>query len=141
MDDNFIANYEHMLLRLRAEIIDALARKALEELLRGDHDKKQRKLLSWFTEFAGKPQPLSTAFPWTIKSSLAVLWGVCWMFYDRSPDKEAADFSNSRVPQNILLQSLDLPWTTRASSECRFQMFASVSRIIPHEVSMLKFVP
>jgi hypothetical protein len=141
MDDNFIANYEHMLLRLRTDIIDALARKALEELLRGDHDKKQRKLLSWFTEFAGKPQPLSTAFPWTIKSSLAVLWGVCWMFYDRFPDEEAAQFGNGRVPLNRVLQNLDLPWATRPSSECKFQTLASVSRIIPHEVSMLKFVP
>lgn len=76
IDETFVANYEHLLLRLQAELIEALARKTLEELLEGRHDKNQRRLLSWFTEFAEKPRPLSTSFPWTIKSSLAVLWGV-----------------------------------------------------------------
>lgn len=78
IDETFVANYEHLLLWLQKELVDALARKVLEELLHptGGYDKKQRKLLSWFTEFAEKPRPLSTSFPWTIKSSLAVLWGV-----------------------------------------------------------------
>lgn len=76
IDETFVANYEHLLLRFQAELIQALARKALEELLQGQHDKKQQRLLSWFTEFAEKPRPLSTSFPWTIKPSLAVLWGV-----------------------------------------------------------------
>lgn len=76
IDEVFVANYEHLLLRLQAELVEALARKALEQLLQGGHGKKQQMLLSWFTEFAEKPRPLSTSFPWTIKSSLAVLWGV-----------------------------------------------------------------
>ncbi|KAF1846885.1 uncharacterized protein K460DRAFT_278146 [Cucurbitaria berberidis CBS 394.84] len=117
MDENFIANYEHMLLRLRAELIEALARKALEELLRGGHDKKQRKMLSWFTEFAEKPQPLSTSFPWTIKPSLAVLWGVCWMFYDSPPGEQAAKCGNDRVRQARVLRHLDFQWNAPASSD------------------------
>jgi hypothetical protein len=121
IDENFIANYEHMLLRLQAELIEALARKALEELLRGGHDKKQRKLLTWFTEFAEKPQPLSTCFPWTIKPSLAVLWGVCWMFYDRSPDEQTTRGGNDRVRLDRVLQNLNLQWDTGASSDCEFQ--------------------
>lgn len=78
LDETFVANYEHLLLRVQTELINALTRKALEELLhpKGGHDKNQRKLLGWFTEFAKKPRPLSTSFPWTIKPSLAVLWGV-----------------------------------------------------------------
>jgi hypothetical protein len=76
IDGTFVANYEHLLLRLQAELVMALARKALEDLLQGGHDKKQRRLLSWFTEFAEKPRPLGISFPWTIKPSLAVLWGV-----------------------------------------------------------------
>lgn len=111
IDETFIANYEHMLLRLRTELIELLSRKALEELLHGGQDKKQRKLLSWFTEFAEKPQALSTSFPWTIKPSLAVLWGVCWMFYDE-------DVSRDRVRLDRVLQSLDLPWDSGASSDC-----------------------
>ncbi|KAF1944035.1 hypothetical protein EJ02DRAFT_432805 [Clathrospora elynae] len=114
IDDNFIANYEHMLLRLQTELTKALARKALEELLRGGHDKKQHKLLSWFTEFAEKPQSLSTSFPWTIKPSLAVLWGVCWMFYDRPPDEQPA---KGGVRLDRILQNLGFQWEAPASSD------------------------
>jgi hypothetical protein len=120
MDENFVANYEHLLLRLQAELTQALTRKALEELLRGGHDKRQRKLLSWFSEFAEKPRPLSTSFPWTIKPSLAVLWGVCWMFYDRDASEHDGR-SDGRVRTDRVLQQLDFPsvqWNTPASSDC-----------------------
>lgn len=122
IDEIFIANYEHLLLRLQAELVQVLTRKSLEELLRGGHDKRQRKLLSWFSEFAEKPRPLSTSFPWTIKPSLAVLWGVCWMFYDRDfSDQDAR--ADTRVRQERLLQHLDfpnVPWNAPASSDCKF---------------------
>ncbi|KAJ4320093.1 hypothetical protein N0V94_003563 [Neodidymelliopsis sp. IMI 364377] len=76
IDEIFIANYEHLLLRLQAELVEAMARKALEKLLQGGHDKRQRRLLSWLTELFEKPRPLGiSSFPWTIKPSLAVLWG------------------------------------------------------------------
>ncbi|CAA9959741.1 hypothetical protein PTMSG1_03149 [Pyrenophora teres f. maculata] len=116
LDDKFVANYEHLLLRLQTELIEALARKVLEELLRGGHDKKQRKLLSWFTEFAAKPQALSTCFPWTIKPSLAVLWGVCWMFYDGAPGERALS-GKDRIPLDAVLQNISLQWDTGASSD------------------------
>jgi hypothetical protein len=122
IDELFIANYEHLLLRLQAELTHALARKALEELLRGGHDKRQRKLLSCLSEFADKPMPLSTSFPWTIKPSLAVLWGVCWMFYDRDSNDRAAKAGN-RVRQDRMLQHLDpsyVQWSAPASSACKF---------------------
>ena len=76
IDETFVANYEHLLLRIQAELVVALARKAFDENLQSGHNKKQQRLLSWFAEFAEKPRPLSTSFPWTIKPSLAVLWGV-----------------------------------------------------------------
>ena len=128
IDETFIANYEHLLLRLRGELVQALARKALEELLHGGHDKRQRKLLAWFSEFAEKPRPLSTSFPWTIKPSLAVLWGVCWMFYDHEND-HADEFGirngNDRVRRDRVLRNLDFPteaWSAPASSDCKFVM-------------------
>lgn len=34
-------------------------------------------------EFPNRQRPLCTTMPWTIWPSLVVLWGVCWMFYDR----------------------------------------------------------
>ena len=32
----------------------------------------------------GIPGTTSVSWPWTIKASLAVLWGVCWMYFDSS---------------------------------------------------------
>jgi len=120
IDEIFIANYEHLLLRLQAELAQALTRKALEELLRGGHDKRQRKLLSWFSEFAEKPRPLSTSFDGL--PSLAVLWGVCWMFYDREGSQHDAR-AGDRVRRDRVLQQLEFPsvqWDTPASSDCKF---------------------
>ena len=37
--------------------------------------------LAWFTEWPNGRHPLSTTWPWTVRPSLLVLWGVCWMFY------------------------------------------------------------
>ncbi|CAI6340882.1 unnamed protein product [Periconia digitata] len=110
-DEIFIANYEHLLFQLQGQLIDALGRKVLEALLLGDHDKKQHRLLVWFTEFSDKPRPLST-FPWTIKPSLAVLWGVCWMFYNPPNSRQSAqrrDFCVSRdaVLSNVQLKNWD----------------------------------
>jgi hypothetical protein len=83
LDEKFIANYEHLLLQLEAELVRVLVHKALEKVfeepLHERHNKKQQKQLSWFTEFAEKPRPLGSSFPWTIKPSLAVLWGVSWV--------------------------------------------------------------
>lgn len=47
----------------------------------------------WFSDFPGECRPLSTTWPWTIKSSLAILWGVCWMFYDNE-DHEIGNFKD-----------------------------------------------
>lgn len=116
-DELFLANYEHLLWRLRTQLIEALAGKVLESLLLGGHDKTQQRLLSWFAEFADKPRALST-FPWTIKPSLAVLWGVCWMFY-YPRDQNHAPRSNLRVSQSALLQNVELPqWGAPGSTDC-----------------------
>jgi hypothetical protein len=34
----------------------------------------------WFFEWPNGRRPLSSTWPWNIKPSLVVLWGVCWMF-------------------------------------------------------------
>ena len=44
-----------------------------------------RILFSYRIAFTGWPggryRALSTTWPWNVKTSLMVLWGVCWMFY------------------------------------------------------------
>ena len=42
---------------------------------------RRRSREDWFFEFPDARPPLSTTWPWAIKPSLAVLWGVCWMFF------------------------------------------------------------
>ena len=32
--------------------------------------------------FLGKGRPPSPSWPWNVRTSLVVLWGVCWMFFD-----------------------------------------------------------
>ena len=121
IDKTFIANYEHLLLRLEADLMEALARKTLEKLLRNGHDKTQRELGNWFTEFAEKPRPLSISFPWTVKPSLAVLWGVCWMFYPYGADEQEARNGNDRVQQDIVLRLIDANWNPPASDDCKLR--------------------
>lgn len=75
IDEVFIANYEHLLLRLQSQLVERLTRKAVEALILNDLNKTQRKLLDWFSEFPDSQRPLSTTWPWSIRPSLAVLWG------------------------------------------------------------------
>ncbi|KAF2659643.1 hypothetical protein K491DRAFT_650652 [Lophiostoma macrostomum CBS 122681] len=112
IDEVFIANYEHLLMQLQSQLMQALADKVVETLLENNLDKRQRKLLLWFTEFPDNRRPLSTTWPWSIKPSLAVLWGVCWMFYDRRPDEQHTGRGNPRIPQNRILRDSNLGWDT-----------------------------
>ena len=91
-DEVFLANLEHLLLGLRWTLKQALVRKSVaiaqeHGLYWKKYYQTQRKLGgdSWFSEFPNNRHPLSTTWPWSIRPSLAVLWGVCWMFYDHVP--------------------------------------------------------
>jgi hypothetical protein len=48
----------------------------------------------WCSEFSNNQRPISTTWPWSIRPSLAVLWGVCWMFYP-SGEEAYDDWSGS----------------------------------------------
>lgn len=84
--ETYSANLEHLLLRLESELVRLLVARLVELVHRHvkDCQKDQSKRAEeWFFEFPDARHPLSTTWPWSIKPSLAVLWGVCWMFYDR----------------------------------------------------------
>ena len=53
---------------------------------------KQLKYLTFFSLFYSEHpngiRKLCTTMPWSILPSLAVLWGVCWMFYPPWPSQE-----------------------------------------------------
>ncbi|KAK6441691.1 hypothetical protein LTR95_002082 [Oleoguttula sp. CCFEE 5521] len=84
LDFTYIANLEHLLLCLQQqlfclliELCAELLRKHIAECQK-DHD---RYCKEWFFEYPDVRHPLSTTWPWNIKPSLVVLWGVCWMFW------------------------------------------------------------
>ncbi|KAK5003426.1 hypothetical protein LTR28_010191 [Elasticomyces elasticus] len=98
--EKFFANLEHLLTGLREQLLGLLISRAIE-LLRShiaqyQHDRDQR-FEGFFLEFPGGKRLLSSTWPWSIRPSLAVLWGVCWMFYN--PFDEAGNIvdHNGRV--------------------------------------------
>lgn len=50
----------------------------------------------WYAEWPNCHRPLSTTWPWNIKPSLLVLWGVCWMFYGPSDNNANRTTRNPR---------------------------------------------
>ncbi|KAI9715384.1 MAG: hypothetical protein M1812_006029 [Candelaria pacifica] len=88
-DEICSANLQHFLLCLQRRLFDALLRKTLVDLEENAREwqkywQQQRKLGTWwFFEWPSGRRPLSTTWPWNIKPSLVVLWGVCWMFYEK----------------------------------------------------------
>ena len=81
---------------------------------------QQRTAQCWFTEYVRNQRPLSTTWPWSIRPSLAVIWGVCWMFHG---DK---DGSSNRIPPNMLgdnaLYDIDevLEWSYHGENTSEF---------------------
>lgn len=82
-----LANLEHMLRCLQQAALEALIQISLKRL-EGDlvawyqyWRQRRHASVSWFSEWSSSRRPLRTTWPWNIKPSLIVLWGVCWMFY------------------------------------------------------------
>lgn len=84
LDETYLANLEHILLCFQDQILRLLVARliglAQKHLI--DCQKDQGKESDdWFSVFPDSRHPLSTTWPWSIKPSLAVIWGVCWMFF------------------------------------------------------------
>ena len=81
------ANLEHMLLCLQSAALESLnycyLKVAEAEFVHWHSYWQQRWQTgdAWFAEWPNGRRPLSTTWPWNVKPSLLVLWGVCWMFY------------------------------------------------------------
>ena len=91
-NERFIANLLHLLRRLQHVLFQILVHRSIkhvDELVSNWRDYwLQRKKLDdgWFTEWPSGERPLSTTWPWNIRPSLVILWGVCWMFYPQVQD-------------------------------------------------------
>lgn len=81
----FLANLEHLIRCLRHAVIEALLQEALRLLeiqFWDQYLRQQREIEGCFAEWPNSQPPLNTTWPWNVKPSLVVLWGVCWMFYN-----------------------------------------------------------
>lgn len=83
--EKFLANLEHLIRCLRHAVIEALFQETLRLLeiqFWGQYLQQQRVIEGCFAEWPNGQPPLNTTWPWNVKPSLVVLWGVCWMFFD-----------------------------------------------------------
>lgn len=83
-DPTYLANLEHLLLCLQAQLLQQLVLRCIglvREHIIECQKNHERSCEDWFFEYPDARHPLSTTWPWAIKLSLAVLWGVCWMFF------------------------------------------------------------
>lgn len=83
-DESDLAKLEHILLCLRIEVLHAIVEHGcglVQKHLIECQKLQRRRCEEWFFEFPDARHPLSTTWPWAIRPSLAVLWGVCWMFH------------------------------------------------------------
>ena len=77
--DKFLANLQHLLRSLQHSALEAIIRHYRNTIKA--HILHWRLGEGWFAEWPNSHRPLSTTWPWNIKPSLLVLWGVCWMFH------------------------------------------------------------
>jgi hypothetical protein len=109
----YIANLLHLLRRLQYILFQVLVHRSitcLDEFAQHWQTYwQQKKKLGedWFTEWPSGQRPLSTTWPWNIRPSLIVLWGVCWMFYYNEQNNE--DKPRSPAVQELVDGSLN--WT------------------------------
>ncbi|KAF2742066.1 hypothetical protein M011DRAFT_413379 [Sporormia fimetaria CBS 119925] len=115
IDLTFLANYEHILLRLKAQLKHA---QAVEASVWKTLDRFRCKLLGWFFEYPDGQRPLSTTWPWSIKPSLAVLWGVCWMFYPPTGQQQKQQSSRRILQARVLQEDRVRAWTPPQPNQC-----------------------
>lgn len=100
--DHFAANPQDIIWSLQENALDAIIRHYLNIMnvyvlhwhLRWEHSKRIGE--GWFAEWPNSHRPLSTTWPWNIKPSLLVLWGVCWMFYGPTGSNKKRTTRNQR---------------------------------------------
>lgn len=99
--EKFIANLEHLLRCLQQAIVEALIHNILKlidaDILHWHPNWQQRRgdREGWFAEWPNGQPPLNTTWPWNVKPSLVVLWGVCWMFYDHNNHVDNIDHNRN----------------------------------------------
>jgi hypothetical protein len=100
LDEKTMANLEHLLLSIRECLAQTMVSKAwrfIKGSMSREHHLVERRLYKyggdkWCSEFSGNQRPLSTTWPWSIRPSLAVIWGVCWMFEMKNDEYQWSEY-------------------------------------------------
>ena len=122
--EKFLANLEHLLLCQRQSALDAIVHHYLNivegALLLFYQQWLYRKssLHDWFAEWPNGERPLSTTWPWNVKPSLIILWGVCWMFYDHNRGNNNPFDKPDQFGQDIWMRQV----TTSSEAEAQAQL-------------------
>ncbi|KAF2137455.1 uncharacterized protein K452DRAFT_100956 [Aplosporella prunicola CBS 121167] len=95
----FVSNLQHLLVVIQHALGQALSAVVRRGRRPSGLERCRRKVLGRFSEFAGGQRPVSTTWPWAnVRPSLAVLWGVCWMFYEQQAKMRASWLGNFGWP-------------------------------------------
>lgn len=144
--EKFIANLDHILRCLRQAALEALiyhGMKKLREDVRQWHQYWLRDRAldhGWFSEWPGSRRPLSTTWPWNIRPSLVVLWGVCWMFYDnstRSVEQLRQQLEDRDVASSLWSQPTPqpAPTTSQRKPQRAAEIFAPTDSSAPENIT------
>ena len=143
-----IANLQHILRSLQETALEAIIRHYLglveAHILHWHFYWQHPKRIGegWFAEWPNGHRPLSTTWPWNIKPSLLVLWGVCWMFYGPSGNNKrrptrnprgAADLSEDLRTGPPSSQSQPSQQQSNFSRQQRYDFFTDTIYIEPSE--------
>ena len=150
LDFTYIANLDHLLLCLQDQIVHLLVARGSElvqkhlEDCQKDHNKHVK---DWFFEYPDARHPLSTTWPWSIKPSLAVIWGVCWMFYNSNEEPRFDEYGNMvdvqgnvvvphQIVQTYLLSRQQIQWQQRSPGEQRmFERYSAYGQQLMFSLS------
>ena len=145
-EPTYLANLTHLLLCLQSQLLSQLVHCCVE-LVRAHiiecQRTHQRYCEDWFFEYPDARHPLSTTWPWAIKPSLAVLWGVCWMF--AGPAIYWDQEGNVLDPQGkILVSSLELAQLNSDPAFVRNEQQNTPQRMrqrTPYNIAILNNMP
>ncbi|ERF73909.1 hypothetical protein EPUS_05921 [Endocarpon pusillum Z07020] len=130
-EESYIANLLHLLRRLQYVLFQILVHRSITRLDEfashwQTYWQQQKKLGDdWFTEWPSGQRPLSTTWPWNIRPSLVILWGVCWMFY--TPEQSNEDKPRSPAAQQLVDGSRN--WTLPSNFSADDEEVEQVRRV------------
>ncbi|KAI9891559.1 MAG: hypothetical protein M1814_002682 [Vezdaea aestivalis] len=76
----FLANVEHLLLRHIGHLLNCLHLSIWTQVVLASIASEFVLGFAFWSEYKDRKRVRSTTWPWNIKPSLVVLWGVCWQF-------------------------------------------------------------